>query len=129
MAVWPTNITDLAADPSQDPAEILTDTDAVTGIAAGQRHGISGDPEAEIGGSGIDPHFGVAGSFADIDDATFIPPGGNTVSADSQNFPGQRFSLGFLNEKLVKDGEVSEGNLIVQNRPNIGTPTERPIVT
>ncbi len=126
MAIWPTNITDLAVDPSQDPAEIVIDTDAVTGISAGQRHGISGAPESEIGGSGTEPHFGFSGAFADVDDATFIPPGGNTVSTDSQNVPGQRYSLGFLNEKLVVDGQVSEANMRVSTRPNSSTPSEHP---
>ncbi len=126
MAIWPTSLTDLAVDPSQDPDEIVTDTDAVTGIANGQRHGISGEPEAEIGGSETVANFGVSGSFADVDDAAFIPPGGNTVSGASQNFPGQRYSLGFQNEQHVKEGVIDEANLIVQNRPDGSYLTERP---
>ncbi len=126
MAVWPTSLTDLAVDPSQDPAEIVTDTDAVTGVANGQRHGISGAPEAEIGGSETVANFGVSGSFADEDDVTFVDPLDNTVGTESQQYPGQRFSLGFQNEQLAKEGVVVEANLIVQNRPDGSYVTERP---
>lgn len=119
MAEWPSDVVDLAADPSQEPEEIVTDADAVTGITGSVQMGIGGETElngAETGG-GAEPHFGFSGAYAPIDDALFVDPTDSTIGAASQNAPGQRYSVGFQNEALAAEGVVTEANLTVQDRP------------
>jgi len=116
MTVFPSQVTDLAAPVSQDPAEVVVDTTG-TGVAAGKATGQSGTPDVDDTGGSDVPHFGIAGSYAGFDDAAYVDPEDNTVGDDSAQFPGQRYSNGYLNEKAVEFDHVTEGNLIVQDRP------------
>jgi len=117
MSTAQSDVVDLAVDPSQDPEALVIDADSETGIATSLQVGVGGETElngAEVGGDGI-AHYGFSGAFGLVDDVTFVASG-NTVGTNSQFAPGQQFSDGFLNEKAVEFGQVTEGNLIIQNR-------------
>ena len=103
MAIWHGQVTDLAIQVSTDPEEIVATADAVVGVAAVQT-GISADAGATV----TLPDFGFAGAFVQADDATYVDPDDGTLNATDRWFPGNGFADGYLNEKAVAFGHVTE---------------------
>ena len=113
------DVVDLSAPPSQDPEALVANADGETGIATSVQMGVGGEIElngGEVAGGAI-AHFGISGAYGLVTDATFVPDD-NNVGTASQFAPGQRYSDGFLNEKAVEFGHVTEGNAVDQNRPD-----------
>ena len=118
--------TDVAADPSQDPGELVTAADAVVGVTATQlgisTPGSAGDVHgATVGGSVATPDFGIAGALLVVDDATYTDPADGTVVAGVRYWPGTYQAQVYQNEKTQAIGNVTENpNLNVQSLEPVG---------